>query len=366
VKRTGVRVSVRDDRERKMRAVCGVIVLALVLGASTWPVRAATNGLASLPLAAQSTISATLGRNDAAYHAVLNGDCYRADNPQQALAATFATEGVDVRTDAARWGLAFGGYGRGDVEPVTTRVPPNAAANRVEYRRGALTEWYVNGPLGLEQGFTLATPPATHSGAALTVALTLSGDVTATADPQGREVTVAQSDGHAVLRYRGLTAYDAAGRELHAWLELHGEQLRLRVDDTGARYPVVVDPFVQQAKLTASDGASSDEFGYAVAISGNTAVVGAENHNGDQGVTYVFVKPAGGWASMTETAELTASDGLSGDFFGSSVAIDGDTVVVGAPSHPNGGSGNSGRGAAYVFVKPAGGWMSWVSDFVRG
>jgi hypothetical protein len=52
--------------------------------------------------------------------------------------------------------------------------------------------------------------------------------------------------------------------------------------------------------------------------------------NIDQGSAYVFVKPAGGWANMTETAKLTASDGAANDFFGNSVAISGDTVVVGA------------------------------------
>jgi hypothetical protein len=57
------------------------------------------------------------------------------------------------------------------------------------------------------------------------------------------------------LGYRGLVVQDAQGRELRAWMEVRGEELLLRVDDAGARYPIVVDPFVQQAKLTASGGA---------------------------------------------------------------------------------------------------------------
>ncbi len=103
----------------------------------------------------------------------------------------------------------------------------------------------------------------------------------------------------------------------------------------------------ETAKLTASDGAASDLFGQSVAISGDTVVVGADGDdvgaNADQGSAYVFVKPGGGWVSATETAKLTASDGAANDLFGTSVAVSGDTVVVGSP----GASGD--RGAAYVF-----------------
>ena len=114
----------------------------------------------------------------------------------------------------------------------------------------------------------------------------------------------------------------------------------------------------QTAKLTASDGAASDYFGYSVAISGDTVVVGAYyddiGANTDQGSAYVFVKPESGWADMTQTAKLTASDGAASDYFGSSVAISGDTVVVGAYYDDIG--ANADQGSAYVFVKPASGW----------
>ena len=125
----------------------------------------------------------------------------------------------------------------------------------------------------------------------------------------------------------------------------------MRVDDAGAKYPLVIDPFIQQAKLTASDGAGGDQFGFSVAISGDTAVVGANLDDSQRGSAYVFVKPGSGWANATETAKLTASDGAANDFFGDSVAISGDTVVVGATN-------DDGRGSAYVFVKPGSGWAT--------
>ena len=86
------------------------------------------------------------------------------------------------------------------------------------------------------------------------------------------------------------------------------------------------------AELTSSNGAVDDWFGSSVAISGNTIVVGATEFSG--GAAYVFVEPTGGWTSMTETAKLTASDGQVGDEFGKSVAISNDTIVVGSCASP--------------------------------
>ena len=112
------------------------------------------------------------------------------------------------------------------------------------------------------------------------------------------------------------------------------------------------------AKLTALGGVVDDGFGTSVAISGDTVVVGASQQNiGSTGAAYVFVKPASGWASTSAfSAKLTASGGLAGDAFGGSVAIDGDKLVVGAPDAKVG--GNAEQGAIYVFEKPVSGWAS--------
>jgi hypothetical protein len=108
----------------------------------------------------------------------------------------------------------------------------------------------------------------------------------------------------------------------------------------------------QSAKLTASDGTSQDQLGYAVAISGNTVVVGAQfaqiGSNVSEGAAYVFVKPASGWANMTQVAKLTASDGSANMRFGFSVAISGNTVVVGTRT----------GGPVYVYAMPTGGWRN--------
>jgi hypothetical protein len=104
----------------------------------------------------------------------------------------------------------------------------------------------------------------------------------------------------------------------------------------------------QQAKLTAADGAAGDRFGGAVAISGDTLVVGADSDGDvgtDSGSVYVFVRDGGVW---TQQAKLTAADGAQYDHFGSSVTISGNTVVVGAPWDQDHGWYS---GSAYVFAR---------------
>lgn len=122
---------------------------------------------------------------------------------------------------------------------------------------------------------------------------------------------------------------------------------------------------LETAELIASDGAVGDHFGGSVALSGDTVVVGAAaddiGGNSSQGSAYVFVKPAAGWAGLlTESAKLVASDGAREDFFGASVAVSGDTVVVGAPDHKIG--PNFFQGLAYVFVEPNGGWVGDLTE----
>ena len=114
-------------------------------------------------------------------------------------------------------------------------------------------------------------------------------------------------------------------------------------------------PFIQTAKLAAADGAAADQFGVSVALDGDTALVGASlanvGANGDQGAAYVFIRTGSGW---TEQARLTAADGASGDHFGTAVAVEGDTAIVGA-SLANGSSGTD-QGAAYVFSRSGTAW----------
>ena len=117
--------------------------------------------------------------------------------------------------------------------------------------------------------------------------------------------------------------------------------------------------FSEVKKLTASDAQAGDQFGFAVAMSGDTAIVGAylEDAGGSTaGAAYIFERDQGGPNNWGEVKKLFASDAQAGDWFGVSVAIDGDIAIVGARQEDAGGSF---AGAAYVFERDQGGPGNW-------
>jgi len=379
-------------RGRAVLAICGAMLVCVVMGLpfyakaggggqpsslSAAPLAGKSSGVpqpaigdqTTLPAEALPSISGALGRDLPSYQARALRSGIEADNARHKLAATFTAQGVDVRSGSRHWRLTLRGYGYGDTLTAVQSAAPIANFNRVEYQRGALTEWYVNGPLGLEQGITLQERPGQADGRPLTVALALEGNLTATVDEGATGLTLTSRRGRPQLRYKGLFAYDATGKKLPARMEVQGARLLLEVEDTMARYPVVIDPYVQQAMLTASDAAPGNQMGAAVSISGNTAVVGAPcPGNGsnspcalpnEAGTAYVFVEPGTGWANMQQTAELTASDSQAGNAFGFAVSISGNTIVVGAHGI------SSSSGAVYVFVQPKGGWKGSLHETAK-
>jgi hypothetical protein len=119
--------------------------------------------------------------------------------------------------------------------------------------------------------------------------------------------------------------------------------------------------FVLQGELSDRQGARGEEFGEAVAVSGRTLVVGTIHHIAastdlEPGAAYVFTEPASGWAHAKQVAVLKVPVGQSEEAFGRSVAISGNTIVIGAPFREVG--RHTGQGVAYVFAKPASGWRS--------
>ncbi len=162
----------------------------------------------------------------------------------------------------------------------------------------------------------------------------------------------AAADEHAGAPGAPLTG-EAAVAELKAGGQYAGLQ---------AAYMAAIGAFSQQAYLKADNGEASDAFGNAVAVDGDTAVVGAPDENSWAGAAYVFVRTGTVWVQQ---AYLKADNAEGQDNFGSSVAISGDTIVVGAPGEAsiantvNGdGSDNSApaAGAAYVFVRSGATW----------
>jgi hypothetical protein len=308
-----------------------------------------------LPSAAQSVISRALNREVSTSSVQTVPGGFDIPDTGHGVSAHFTAAGAQISGPNMHWTLTPLSYGRGVDLRAVGAASPRMNANRVQYNYEQLTEWYAGSASGLEQGFTLAQAPAGLTTDPVTVAMRLPKQWSAELDENRLGLTLRGTDTQ--FRYAGLFAKDAAGKALRIWLDLQAGRLLLKVDDSGAQYPVFVDPTIQRAQLNSSGETDGDDFGDAVAVSGDTVVVGAQTvllRNGEFGAAYVFVKPAGGWANMTQTAKLTPSDNAL--HFGASVAISGDTIVIGAPwTEVN---GVPQQGALYVYVKPAGGWMN--------
>ena len=110
------------------------------------------------------------------------------------------------------------------------------------------------------------------------------------------------------------------------------------------------DAWTEQAKLVAADAADCSQFGYAVAIHGNTILIGAHYDSSSAGAAYVFTREGNTW---TQQAKLTPTDATEGKEFGCAVALEGDRLVVGAMAD---GEGGYTAGAAYVFERAGAVW----------
>ncbi|HOX47521.1 MAG TPA: hypothetical protein PK668_28265 [Myxococcota bacterium] len=284
------------------------------------------------------------------------------------LRTRFEAEGVQIAArggDPGELSLRLARLGReDDLRPVGP-ASPAAEGNRVEYRRGGgLTEWYLHGPPGLEQGFTLEQRPAGEG--ELVVEVELGGPLTPRLAAGGQAIELVDRTGTERLRYVDLFARDADGAPLPCHLELRAGMARLVVEDGGARYPLEIDPLVQTftAQLLPVDGTGYGYFGHRVALDTDTLVIGAPGdaaHATIPGTVYVFVRVAGVWSLQ---AKLQSADGVAEERFGSSVAVSGNTLAVGAPGD------SSLRGWAYVYVRSGTTWTRQqklqAPDFAAG
>ena len=317
--------------------------------------------LADLPVTEQVAISTAIGQDQSAYHVTSGASGATLANAANGFTAQLQSGVLQVAAGSDNWETSLVGLGYGGaVQPVGT-AQTSVDGNRVDENYGAVDEWYVNGPSGLEQGFDVTPSAQAEASGSLTVALSLSGDLVGAVNAAGTGLTLTRPDGSTALDYTGLTAYDSTGKALPASLAVQAvggrQELLIHVNARGAQGQITIDPFLQSAEITASDGEADNVFGCAVAISGNTVVVGASDFGASgigPGAAYVFTEPATGWASMTETAKLTPSDSAVRDQFGISVAISGDTVVVGSLGAPT--LSPVDDSAVYVFTEPATGW----------
>lgn len=294
---------------------------------------------------------------------------HTAVNPGQNWTTRFDGRGflVEPSGENWRWGLELRSYGVGENRvTLADKAPVSVSDQKLSYRwNEGLEEWFRNDTRGIEQGWTLAERPDGSESERLILELAVRGGLEAEITTGGRGVSFVDPNGVA-LTYGGLKAWDATGRDLAVrFVEGGSGKIAIEVDERHAVYPVTIDPIAQQARLKADNAGNFDAFGGAVAISGDTAIVGARfesgsaDSNSNSGAAYVFVRSGNTW---TQQAYLRAPNAGPDDFFGYSVAISGDTVAVGAWGEDATAAGdpfNNSRpnsGAVYVFTRSGTTW----------
>ncbi len=176
-------------------------------------------------------------------------ETFHAINQEHNFHITFNPEGISIQplqnesgTPHMEWGLALSGYGYSE----NIREPKSgilsSQGNLITYQRGSLTEWYVNNDRGLKQGFTLQTQPQGQIEQNVILELTLSGSLTPNLSNDRSAIQFSTTDGKPVLLYNDLIVYDAKGKYLPAEMHLKKNSIVLTFMDTGAVYPITVDP----------------------------------------------------------------------------------------------------------------------------
>ncbi|MBN8589508.1 MAG: T9SS type A sorting domain-containing protein [Rhodothermia bacterium] len=327
-----------------------------------------------LPMSAQLAIQEALVKNDPDYHFKPTANGYEAG------IASINQSGLSLKSGKDNVQLSLRSFGFSGATQSILSKPFQASTNRLARNFGTMTEWIIHTRKGVQQGFTLLErPQGATLGKALEVVLGINEPTnwTSQISENGRDMVWKGENGSATVSYNGLIAFDATGRTFPAEMQRRGSDLVLSVQESGAVYPLTIDPYVQQVYLKASNTEKDDWFGYSVAISGETIVVAARYEssnatgvNGNQadnsaknsGAAYVFVRNGTNW---TQQAYLKASNTEIEDRFGTSVAISGNTIVVGALEEDSNATGVNGTesnnsattsGAAYVFVRSGTNW----------
>ena len=265
---------------------------------------------------------------------------------------------MQVSAGSDTWDLSLVGLGYGGAVQPVGAAKTSTSGNRVDLNYGTVDEWYVNGPDGLEQGFSVTPPAQPGAGGSLTVELALGGDLKGTVNAAGSGLTLSGPDGSTALGYTGLTAYDAAGKSLPAslqvWTAGGRQELLIHVNDAGAQGQITIDPFLQQAdspRPTARRTTrSAARLPSAATRSWLEKPGGAAAHQQSPGAAYVFTNSGSAW---TQVAELTASDGTAYGSFGMAVSVSGTRWWLVRVRHI-GGNANRGRSMSSPSPPPVG------------
>jgi hypothetical protein len=169
--------------------LAGVMVLVTIGMAQAAPQpresAAASRGLDSVPIESRYAISAEIGLDQPGYHARQNGSALAADNPGQDMSIKFGATGVEIGAGVDGFAVHPVQWGYGDTLVELAAGIPRALDNIITVQHGTVSQWYVNGPLGLQQGFTVAERPQAGSGP-LKIAMAIQGARAGKVDDDGK------------------------------------------------------------------------------------------------------------------------------------------------------------------------------------
>jgi len=289
----------------------------------------------------------TLANAPASLRTAINRNLGVTSSGNRQIAASYSSQSAHL--SGSDFGFVIG---RGSIRRGSTSRAVGSALERVvggvRYGSGLLSESFKSTSTGIEQIFRVAK--RLGGAGSLEVDVPLSG---LNSQSNRGLISLIDASGQVRATYSDLKVTDATGRRLKASMisANDGREIKINVNDAEAKYPIVVDP----SYTPVSEITGSGDLGFSLAMTGNTAILGAPkttvSSNTSQGAAYVYTLSSGTWS---QSAELTASDGASGDNFGWSVSISGSKVVVGAPMHTV--SSNTNQGAAYVYTLSSGTW----------
>ncbi len=315
---------------------------------------------------------------DLEYHASDTTKGLQAPNRVHNLRTYFSSAGISLveRTgemDSELFQMHLAGMGRGSgISPFARTAEISFTDNRVELRHEGISEWYVNGPEGLEQGFTVFQRPAGTG--PLTLSLSVLGAETRL---QGEKILLVTRSGRK-LEYGKLYVSDARGRGIDASMAPSAEgMIRITVQDMLAEYPLVIDPLISSpADAMVESNQEGAMMGHSVSGAGDVngdgyddVIVGVFRYDHGQeneGAAFIYHGSASGisttYAAMVESNQVEAEMGYSVSGAGDVNGDGYDDVVIGAWLYDN---GQTGEGAAFIYHGSASGVSSTYAAMVE-
>jgi hypothetical protein len=281
---------------------------------------------------------------------------FRAEQPGQYQFSISDIGRVQINDFAVR---AFAiGSGKTLVPIATPSSETGTDANgwsKLTFSRPNIREWFVNEERGLHHWFEIAQKPSGNGN--LTISMTTVGG--SISDEGNNRIDVKTNKWS--VTYSGIQVWDAKGNTLDSSLRLVNGRIEISVQDQNAIYPVTIDPTWEQRQVLAFTDPTVRGLGRSIAIDGDTAVVGAPLSSGagyGAGTAAVYVNTGGVW-----NLQWTLVPPVAGTGFGGSVDIDGDLIVVGASGEVN--AATTG-GTAYVYQRSGTDWRLFSSLRMQG